>query len=488
MPAATPGRKVLLAEFNEISWRVIDLLCKRGRLPIFSEFKSQGAWGSPIADEMPPNLDPWISWTTVYTGRPQSEHGVRFLEQPPETVTGPKLADIAADAGKVMGVYGSIMHWPPRRDIRGFWVPSTFAPGPETTPAELQPIQELNLTHTRAHNPLSGRPKGSILKRGMQLLSLGLKPRTAAEVAGFLANWKLRPDRKWQKVSLQPLINIDFFESLYRTHQPDFATFHTNHVAHYMHRFWRAMDPTPFLKPPSADEVRKYGGAIEFGYRIAERVLQRLWRLVDQNTVLVLASGLGQQPYVVDEFPEGRKVVRIKSIEQLLELGGIAGHCEAIPMMAPQWNIRIPDPQKRAQAETIFRTAWTGTPETRLYALDTVGDTVCINVFQNNLKGIDLEAPCVVASRNFRLGELIATQDATPKEGWHERTGVVVFRGAGVRKGVQIGECTNLDLAPTMLHLMGLEIPSHMKGRVLEEAFEGPTRTGKPAPVAASAS
>ncbi len=49
------------------------------------------------------------------------------------------------------------------------------------------------------------------------------------------------------------------------------------------------------------------------------------------------------------------------------------------------------------------------------------------------------------------------------------------MRGAGIRRGAELQECTNLDFAPTILHLLGLPIPSHMKGRVLEEAFEGPT-------------
>ena len=63
-------------------------------------------------------------------------------------------------------------------------------------------------------------------------------------------------------------MNLDFFEALYRQYRPDFATFHTNHIAHYMHRYWRAMDPTPFRVKPSAEEVRRFGPSIEYGYRV----------------------------------------------------------------------------------------------------------------------------------------------------------------------------------------------------------------------------
>jgi Type I phosphodiesterase / nucleotide pyrophosphatase len=478
-------RKVLLAEFNEITWRFIDPLCAKGRLPAFSEYLNEGTRGAPVAIEQPGSLDPWISWTTLYTGRPQEEHGVKFLEQPPETVTGPRIWEIAADAGKTLGIYGSIMSWPPRSDIHGFWVPSTFSPTPETFPPELQPIQDLNLTATRAHTPVAGdQSKGSLVSRAWQLFKLGLKPSTAAKAASFLVRSKVQKHRYWEKVSLQPVINFDFFSKLYRRYHPDLATFHSNHVAHYMHRYWRAADSTPFHVKASEEEVRRYGSAIEYGYRVADTLLKKIWQLADDNTVVILASGLGQQPYVVKEFKEGREIVRIRDINQILELCGVNGHCTPLSMMAPQWNLKIPDAQKRAQAERVLTTAWYRDPQTRLFAFETVGDTICFNVFQKNLRPLDLNAECVIpeaGNKRFTLGELCVVQDPTPKEGYHDPVGMTIIRGAGVRKGARLNECTNLDFAPTILHLLGLPIPAHMKGRVLEEAFESSATVSVPA-------
>ncbi len=273
---------------------------------------------------------------------------------------------------------------------------------------------------------------------------------------------------------MQPLVNLDFFERLYRGHRPDLATFHSNHVAHYMHRYWRSADPTPFLTKPSDEEVRRYGGAVEFGYRAADRVLARLWKMADENTVVIVASGLGQQPYVTEDFREGREVVRVRDIEQIVGLLGVAGHCRAVSMMAPQWNLEFDDPAMLARAEKSLASAWVRTPRTRFFAFETVGKTINFNVAQKNLKPLDLETPCVFPDADnlrFKLGELCAVQDATPKQGHHDTVGVVLLRGAGIRRGVQLGDCTNLDLAPTILHLLGLPIPSYMKGRVWEEAL-----------------
>lgn len=488
------SRKVLLLEFNEITWRLVEPFCQRGVLPAFSEFIREGASGTAMATEVPPELDPWISWTSLYTGRTQPEHNVHFLEQPPETVTAPRIWEIAADAGKSLGLFGSTMSWPPRHDIKGFWIPGTFSADTETHPEELRPIQDLNLTYTRSHSPTAGKVKKNPLARLGELIRLGLKPTTLAEVGSFLVRSKLNPKRSWEKVSLQPLINLDFFESLYRKYRPDFATFHTNHIAHYMHRHWRAMDPAPFKVKPSAEEVKQYGPSIEFGYRVGDRLLRRIARLVDDQTVVVLASGLGHQPYVDETFQAGRPVVRVRDVDQVVGILGVTGHCTPISVMAPQWNLKIPDAGRRAHAEAVLDTAYLGTPETPLFSRITMGDTICFNVFQKGLKTLNLDAECVFPESGglrMKLGELCASQDATPKEGCHDQAGVLVMRGPGIRKGATLHACSNLDIAPTLLHLMGVPIPSEMKGRVLEEAFEGPTAgrvpVGTPEAAAANA-
>ena len=350
-----------------------------------------------------------------------------------------------------------------------------FSPTPETFPASLQPIQELNLTATRAHSPVAKKTRQNLPKLLTKLVGLGLRPSTIARTVAFLAKTKLRPERAWEKVSLQPILNLDIFEKLYRKHRPDIATFHTNHVAHYQHRYWRSMDSKPFLSPPSEDERRRFGGAIEYGYRVADEVLQRIWNLADENTVVILASGLGQKPYVVEDFKEGRTIVRVRDVDQIVELCGVTGHCTPVMMMAPQWNLEIKDDAKRAQAERVLKTAWYRTPETRLFAYEVVGDTINFNLFQKNMKPLDLDATCgfpEAGGKTMKLRDIAATADATPKEGVHDPDGVLIMRGAGVRHGAQLGKCSNLDIAPTILHLMGLPIPSHMRGRVLEEALE----------------
>jgi predicted AlkP superfamily phosphohydrolase/phosphomutase len=55
--------------------------------------------------------------------------------------------------------------------------------------------------------------------------------------------------------------------------------------------------------------------------------------------------------------------------------------------------------------------------------------------------------------------------------GMHRDYGMLVMNGPEVRPGGQIDGAVIQDVAPTVLHVMGLPVPSDMDGRVLEDAF-----------------
>jgi predicted AlkP superfamily phosphohydrolase/phosphomutase len=55
--------------------------------------------------------------------------------------------------------------------------------------------------------------------------------------------------------------------------------------------------------------------------------------------------------------------------------------------------------------------------------------------------------------------------------GHHHMVGVVGLRGPGIRAGFKLEGASLLDLAPTILHYMGLPVPNYMDGRVLAAAF-----------------
>lgn len=59
----------------------------------------------------------------------------------------------------------------------------------------------------------------------------------------------------------------------------------------------------------------------------------------------------------------------------------------------------------------------------------------------------------------------------TGKSGTHRDDGIFLAWGPSVRQGYTVDNARIIDLAPTILHLLGLPVPQHMDGQVLQQIF-----------------
>jgi hypothetical protein len=465
-------RNILLIEINEITWDLIDPLIAAGKLPTFARLKREGAWGAPISVDLPPQLDPWITWTTLYTGRTQEDHNVFFLQQPPESIKAPRIWEICAEQGLPVGVYGSLCSWPPRK-VKGFYVPDTFAPDASTWPASLEPIQQLNLTYTRSVRLPSDRDTLAFkLKMGLRLMNLGLGAKAITAILRQFAAEAIDRNTRWRRVALQPLVNFQFFRKLYREYQPRFASFHTNHVAHFQHTYWKAMQPDRFLPLPTSEkEKRIFGDAIEYGYETADRLLADVLGLITEETVLVVASSMGQKPYI-SNLEGGKQIQQLRSHSRLLEILGVKGSARAVATMSDEFTIYADSTQARDSIHESLRRAWVASPERPLFMLQTVENAVRVNLHfygVNDVKGNSKVCfPLAPGSPDFKYEDLIYNTGHL-KSGCHDPRGMVIFYGPGIPPGVELREYNNLDFAPTFLGILGLPRSAEMPGRVMEE-------------------
>ncbi|RME85749.1 MAG: hypothetical protein D6775_01985 [Caldilineae bacterium] len=74
-------------------------------------------------------------------------------------------------------------------------------------------------------------------------------------------------------------------------------------------------------------------------------------------------------------------------------------------------------------------------------------------------------------------------ENAYVEYGYHTRRGVLIAAGPGIRSGTQIEGAHIYDIAPTVLHLLGLPVPLDMDGRVLLEFQENPQEVRYAEPV-----
>jgi predicted AlkP superfamily phosphohydrolase/phosphomutase len=473
MSTQTRQHRIIVLEINEISWDLMEPWLADGQLPNFRRLRDAGCCGTTTTDEPggPDGLlEPWVTWTTFYTGVPYTEHGLRFLEQPADTIHAKRLWEILPDAGKSVGVFGSSNSWPPP-PVNGFVIPGSFSPDSQTYPESLQPIQDLNLQHTRAHVPgaKSIGLTGSALK-AIRLVRHGLNASTVIQIVKCLREIRRHPDRDWKKVSLQPIVNFAFFSKLYRRVRPDFATFHTNHVAHYQHRFFRAWKPELFPDPTAAEEVQRFGGAIAYGYQVADRLLGQFMQLADRarDVILCVASSMGQKAYIPDKYNQvAPPTCRVRSIERLITVLGLDGQCEYFSTMAPQWNIRIPEAQLRTKTIGHLLAARYQPQGKSMYSAMEVADSIVLTPMSHHGVGGDSVCcfPTLAGTATLPFHELAVQADDTRKSGCHDPIGMLAFYGTPVRTG-HLPQVNNIDVAPTLLALLGVPAPPFMRGRV----------------------
>ncbi len=64
--------------------------------------------------------------------------------------------------------------------------------------------------------------------------------------------------------------------------------------------------------------------------------------------------------------------------------------------------------------------------------------------------------------------------------GIHDPEGIFLVAGPAVRRGATAPRASLMDMAPTILHLLGLPVPTYMRGKVLASVFEEPGYRARP--------
>ena len=104
-------------------------------------------------------------------------------------------------------------------------------------------------------------------------------------------------------------------------------------------------------------------------------------------------------------------------------------------------------------------------------------------IYKGDLK--DAPDIVVIPNSNTMITEVIRDAPTvwgpTPNdwEGMHEKEGIFLAHGPDIREGMEIKGVKILDLAPTILYMFGVPIPTDMDGRVLKEIFKEDSELAK---------
>lgn len=477
------GKAVLLG-LDGATWSLLDPLLSDGRLPNLARLARRGARG-PLRSTLHP-LTP-AAWTSAMTGLNPGKHGIYdFRQRRPGAYTldlvnarrrdGQALWSILSDAGKRVGVFNVPMTYPPD-PVNGFVVS-----GMDT------PSVDAGFTHPPALR--------AALLAAVPDYQIDLDEGTA-EAGVYL-----------ERVQALARRQLRALEWLLHAH-PDLDVLMAVLVAtdRLYHAFWRELDPTQTA--PDADLARRVRSVHEAIMADADALLGRLlaWTGDDGSVVIMSDHGFGalQKDVYMNQFLSDRGFLHVRPDRRDAPFAEMVdwSHTRAYSFGFfgnINLNLRGREPlgcveQGRAARDTLnelrqallaLRDPDDGAPivdavhgRDDIYSGPHVADAPDLLVVMRDYAYMTRDGYEGVPGR-LLAPPMSRSQRRLVHTGNHRMDGVLMLAGPGVRAGEEIADASVLDIAPTLLYMLGLPIPGIMDGRVLRAAFSPEALAARP--------
>jgi hypothetical protein len=461
-------RKLVLLELNEVPARVLQDFVREAPDSALARLLAQGTFADThTADQG--SLSPWITWPTLHRGVPNTLHGLTALGQPLAEVNArfPPIWELLAAGGVSVGVFGSLHSYPlpPRAHDYAFYVPDTFATGPECVPAELSAFQAFNLAMVaKSGRNVSRQVPAAALAFLLRALPLGVRLRTLFKLAAQVAVERLQPWKGHRRRTFQAVIGFDVFLRLLRKRQPRFATFFTNHVASSMHRYWAAAFPQDYVTSDFDERWRaRFRREISWSMSQADALVGQLMRFCNDHpeTLLAVTSSMGQAARGPRAVKVATQLVVAKADRFLQALGVPPGAWQQHPAMAPDFNCVVDS--RHADAF-----------ESALASLRVRGRPVAFKARPGGFFSINFGQADLEEAGSLQLGDKPVTvtevglanlqiEDSTSPTAYHIPQGILLIYDPLVRQPMRLTTpVPTTHLAPAICKLLGVPVPPYM--------------------------
>ncbi|MES2778085.1 MAG: hypothetical protein V4722_28175 [Bacteroidota bacterium] len=347
-------KRVIQIELNELSKAVIDQLVAKNKLPIFGKINKNWQYLTTTSENDYENLEPWIQWVTVHTGKSYDEHQI-FTLSDVHKLKHTQIWEELSRNGIESGIIGSMNII--RRDTKG----GTFFPDPwaiynETYPESLRPLWDLISNRVQGH-ATKKITFGDIRKGLKACLSLGLSPTIYFKMAKQILAQKLNPKTKWKLACVFDEFLAEIFIRILKKTNYGFYTLFLNAIAHYQHHYWRAFDIKPFKPDIKYDDINEDDDPVMHGYEVYDRILKRVLDELgnDPDTLIIIVSALSQVPYTAKDSEGGMNYYRLNDHKAFAESIGLPkNEFEIFPLMSRDWQVQYKNEAARQKALGIL--------------------------------------------------------------------------------------------------------------------------------------
>jgi predicted AlkP superfamily phosphohydrolase/phosphomutase len=501
--------RVLVIGIDGATFDLIHPWADEGDLPNLARLMMEGVHG-PLESTLPPVTSP--AWPTFATGKNPGKHGVFDFIRPiggqfemvnATSLRTPTLWQILSGAGRRVGIMNVPVTYPPA-PVNGFVIGGMLSPmtGSFTYPSDLldQYADQIKPYRIAPH--------------------VQYKPGNEAAFAADL----LEVVERRGEYALRLMADYPY----------DFLMFHFQATDWIQHAFWKFVDPShPQYDAQAA--ARFGPALRQTYQRVDDFIGQMLDRLSDDTTVVVMSDhGFGPLHYVVNLnlFLLDQGLLQLKrgawtqlkaslfragltpaSIWHLIERAGLQNYIHQVSRStrnkvvgkflsfdSVDWsrtlaysighvgqvyvNLKGREPEgivepgaeyKAVRQQVMEALQDLRHPETGQPLVDEIipGDQVVHGPYASRSPDLHLvlDGYRSIVFPLFATDNRIVTRQIRGDSGCHRLHGIFIAWGSGVRLGETVEGARILDLAPTILHLMGLPVPDDMDGRVLSETL-----------------
>lgn len=307
--------RVLSLELNELNFHYIKGFVAQGHLPTFARLIRERDLVETDAGEVYPELEPWIQWPTVYTGKTYANHGlfrlgdVSYKDQP-------QIWDYLESLGVSVGAIS------PMNASNRCANPAFFLPDPWThAKIVAEPRAEKLFTLLGRIVNENASTDTSVTGFAKQILPLALPYLSSRSIAGYFKILPMALRYKWAKAAFLDRLLGDLFVALWQRHKPGFASLFLNAGAHIQHHHtydsiaYRGEKTNPSWYSKAADTN---ADPLLFIYRVYDGMVGEMMALKD--THLFITTGLSQVPNERDHYQ-----YRIVNFDGFFAKVGLAG-------------------------------------------------------------------------------------------------------------------------------------------------------------------
>lgn len=502
----------LLIGLDGATFTVLDPYMERGVMPFLAEL-SQRSTRAVLRSIMPPLTPP--AWTSLVTGKHPGQHGIFDFFQKEEA--GSVYFSFASSQEVRSATIWTLASEQQRR-ITTLNFPLTFPPPPvegSVVPGGMMPWRQLRLG---CHPPglfdrlqeIPGFNPREMLDMQLEIKAIDGCP--DEEFADFV-ELHIRREQRWAEV----------LHHLMKSDPADLMAVMFDGVDKLQHLCWRFIDPASYPKHPSAWE-REMITLCDRYFRSLDGLIAGIVEAAGPEATVVLASDHGFGPtrdvFHVNSWLErsgyltwadgqdgdGRGDTEVGFAEMTRHVHALDwSRTVAYAATPSSQGIHIVDrvpgseepmpPQARAQLteEIAAKLRDVRRPHDGALLVEEVWTRE--QAFAGPFEELGPDLSLVLAdggTLSILPSETIVARRPEAR-GHHRWEGIFLAAGPGIRAGASVEELSIVDVAPLLLHQLGLPAPEDMAGSVPEAIFEPgelerrpPRRVAAPAPALAS--